>query len=95
MGKGAFGTVYRMLNPHDNQICAVKELKNLTQEDGALDDEAMMARLAADVEEGVRAGVSGTPTAFLDGRRLATERMRSGETRYGVLKAAIEEVRAE
>ena len=37
----AFGTVYLMRNPHDHQEYAVKELTNLTNEDGSTDRAAM------------------------------------------------------
>ena len=37
----AFGTVYLMQNPHDHQLYAVKELTNLTNEDGSTDRAAM------------------------------------------------------
>ena len=41
LGKGAFGTVYKMINPHDHQSYAVKELTNLTNDDGSTDEVAM------------------------------------------------------
>ena len=41
LGRGAFGTVYRMINPHDKQAFAVKELNCLKNEDGSTDTEAM------------------------------------------------------
>ena len=41
LGKGAFGTVFKMINPHDHQSYAVKELTNLTNEDGTTDEVAM------------------------------------------------------
>jgi len=41
LGSGKFGTVYSMINPHDHQLYAVKELKNLTLEDGSTDEAAM------------------------------------------------------
>ena len=46
LGKGAFGTVYTMINPHDHQVYAVKELTNLTLEDGSTDEVAMHELLA-------------------------------------------------
>ena len=46
IGKGAFGTVYTMVNPHDHQVYAVKELKNLTLEDGSTDEAAMFELLS-------------------------------------------------
>ena len=46
LGKGAFGTVYTMINPHDRQVYAVKELTNLTLEDGSTDEVAMHELLA-------------------------------------------------
>ena len=46
MGQGAFGTVYTMINPHDHQVYAVKELMNLTLEDGSTDEAAMLELLA-------------------------------------------------
>ena len=41
LGRGKFGTVYSMINPHDRQLYAVKELNNLTLEDGSTDEAAM------------------------------------------------------
>ena len=41
LGRGKFGTVYRMINPHDQQVFAVKELTNLSREDGTPDEGAM------------------------------------------------------
>ena len=41
IGKGAFGTVYAMINPSDSQLYAVKELSNLTLQDGSVDEVAM------------------------------------------------------
>ena len=46
LGKGGFGTVYTMINPHDHQVYAVKELTNLTLEDGSTDEIAMHELLA-------------------------------------------------
>ena len=46
LGKGAFGTVYAMVNPHDHQVYAVKELTNLTLEDGSTDEAAMFELLS-------------------------------------------------
>ncbi len=46
LGRGAFGTVYTMINPHDHQVYAVKELTNLTLEDGSTDEVAMHELLA-------------------------------------------------
>ena len=46
LGQGAFGTVYTMINPHDHQVYAVKELTNLTLEDGSTDEAAMFELLA-------------------------------------------------
>ena len=46
LGKGAFGTVYTMINPHDHQVYAVKELTNLTVEDGSTDEAAMFELLS-------------------------------------------------
>ena len=46
LGRGAFGIVYTMINPHDHQVYAVKELTNLTLEDGSTDEVAMHELLA-------------------------------------------------
>ena len=46
LGQGAYGTVYKMVNPHDHQVYAVKELSNLTLEDGSTDEAAMFDLLA-------------------------------------------------
>lgn len=54
-----------------------------------LDDPAVMRRLSRDVEEGLAAGVGGTPTVFVNGYRLETGKLPAGQTRYGVLKATI------
>ena len=50
LGQGTFGTVYAMVNPHDHQVYAVKELTNLTLEDGST-DEASMSELLAEVRK--------------------------------------------
>ena len=41
LGRGKFGTVYRMINPHDQHVFAVKELTNLSRPDGSPDEDAM------------------------------------------------------
>ena len=41
LGKGAFGTVFRMRNSTDQRVVAVKELHNLTLEDGSPNYDAM------------------------------------------------------
>ena len=41
LGRGKFGTVYRMINPHDQHVFAVKELTNLSRPDGSPDKDAM------------------------------------------------------
>ena len=46
LGRGAFGTVYRMKNPHDGQVYAVKELTNLANDDGTTDVGAMEELMA-------------------------------------------------
>ena len=41
LGRGKFGTVYRMINPHDQHVFAVKELTNISRPDGSPDEDAM------------------------------------------------------
>jgi protein-disulfide isomerase/uncharacterized membrane protein len=55
-------------------------------------DEQVYRRLARDVEEGVAAGVEGTPTVFVNGRMLDTRRLRPGDSRYGILRATLKEL---
>ena len=43
LGKGAFGTVYRMRNPIDKRVFAVKQLTNLVNDDGTEDKVEMLA----------------------------------------------------
>lgn len=46
--------------------------------------------LAAESVEAVAAGATGTPTVFLNGRRLLFDRLNLGQSPYGVLREAID-----
>ena len=50
LGQGAFGTVYRMRNPNDGQMYAVKELRNLVTGQGGL-DKSEYANVRAEVQK--------------------------------------------
>ncbi|MDX8055385.1 thioredoxin domain-containing protein [Lentzea sp. BCCO 10_0798] len=56
--------------------------------DKALDDPALLDRVLAQRTEGSKAGVTGTPTFFVNGTKF------SGAPTYDALKAAIEKVRS-
>lgn len=56
--------------------------------DKALDDPALRDRVLAQRTEGSRAGVTGTPTFFINGTKF------TGAPTYDALKAAIEKVRS-
>ena len=69
------------------------------EEAGVADTEAFLATLQSedtarhirtDIDEAVRAGVQGTPTVFVNGRRLETSRLPPGTTRY---QALVQEIR--
>ena len=64
------------------------------EEAGIEDQEAFLAAIQSeetlrviqrDIDEGARGGVQGTPTIFVNGRRLESGRMPEGATRYQVL----------
>ena len=57
----------------------------------ALESEAALRHVQRDIEEGARGGVQGTPTVFVNGRRLETARIPAGVTRYQIL---VREIRA-
>ncbi len=54
-----------------------------------LDDPEVMRRLGKDAVEGLAAGVDSTPTIFINGRKLETQKFLPGDTRYGIVKATI------
>lgn len=56
----------------------------------AIQSDATRRYLERDIDEGVRGGVQGTPTIFVNGRRLVTSRLPPGATRYQVL---VQEIR--
>ncbi len=56
-----------------------------------LDDADLEDRLGDDIREGLAAGVSYTPTVYLNGHRIKTFRRR-GDSRYELLKDTIEEL---
>ena len=56
----------------------------------ALQSEAALRHVQRDIEEGARGGVQGTPTVFVNGRRLETARIPPGTTRYQIL---VQEIR--
>ena len=50
-----------------------------------LQSEAAFRHITRDIDEGVRAGVSSTPTVFVNGRTLLRDRIPPGMSRYDVL----------
>lgn len=56
----------------------------------ALQSEAALRHVQRDIEEAARGGVQGTPTVFVNGRRLETSRIPPGTTRYQIL---VQEIR--
>lgn len=56
----------------------------------AIQSDAALRHLERDIDEGVRGGVQGTPTIFVNGRRLVTSRLPPGATRY---QALVQEIR--
>ena len=56
-----------------------------------LQSEATAAHIRRDIDEAVRASVQGTPTVFVNGRRLESSRLPPGTTRY---QALVQEIRA-
>ena len=56
----------------------------------AIQSDAALRYLERDIDEGVRGGVQGTPTIFVNGRRLVTSRLPPGATRY---QALVQEIR--
>jgi protein-disulfide isomerase len=52
--------------------------------DAELEASKYAPRVQRDMQDGMKAGVSGTPTIFINGKRV-------GDTTYAVLRAAIEE----
>jgi len=57
----------------------------------SIQNDATLRFIQRDIDEGARGGVQGTPTIFLNGRRLETGRLPEGATRYQVL---VHEIRA-
>ena len=56
-----------------------------------LQSEAAMRHIQRDVDEGHRSGVDRTPTVFVNGRRLETDRFPQGASRYVIL---VQEIRS-
>ena len=82
-----------LLFEHFQNHAPARVLAN-AEEAGITDIEAFLATLQsedtarhirADIDEAVRAGVQGTPTVFVNGRRLETNRLPPGTTRYSAL----------
>jgi protein-disulfide isomerase len=76
------------LNPEKLKHFAVELKLNATQFNAALDAGTFANQVQRDVQDGWRLGVNGTPTLFVNGRRVA-------EPSYAALKAAIEAALAE
>jgi len=79
--KGKFWEFYKLLFDNYNQINDAKllEIRRLfgfdTPEFEALmNSEKIRARVSDDREEGIRLGVNGTPTVFINGKRLKNKR---------------------
>lgn len=82
-----------LLYEHFQNHAPARVLAN-AEEAGIDDVEAFLADLQSedtarhirrDIDEAVQAGVQGTPTVFVNGRRLETNRLPPGTTRYGAL----------
>ena len=91
---------YHLLLFEHFQNHAPQRLLANAEEVGITDQEAFLATIQSeetlrviqrDIEEAVRGGVQGTPTVFVNGRRLETGRLPEGATRYQVL---VHEIRA-
>ena len=91
---------YHLLLFEHFQNYAPQRLMANAQEVGISDQEAFVATIQSeatlrfiqrDIEEGARGGVQATPTIFVNGRRLETNRLPAGATRYQVL---VHEIRA-
>lgn len=87
-----------LLFEHFQSYVPARLLAN-AEEAGITDIEAFLATLQSedtarhirtDIDEAVRAGVQGTPTVFVNGRRLETSRLPPGTTRY---QALVQEIR--
>ena len=91
---------YHLLLFEHFQNHAPQRLLANAEEAGIEDQEAFLAAIQSDetlrviqrdIDEGSRGGVQGTPTVFVNGRRLETGRLPAGATRYQVL---VHEIRA-
>lgn len=61
---------YNKLNDQKIQEIALKLGLNKTEFEKQMNDPQVRRRLWQDVRDGVRAGVRGTPTVFINGKRL-------------------------
>ena len=97
--QGHFLDFHLLLFEHFQNHAPARVLAN-AEEAGITDVDAFLATLQSegtarhirtDIDEAVRAGVQGTPTVFVNGRRLETQRLPPGTTRY---QALVREIRA-
>jgi protein-disulfide isomerase len=79
--KGKFWEFYKALFDNYNRIndAKLKEIRNLfgldTPEfDALINSQKIRTRVATDREEGIQLGVQGTPTVFINGKRLNNKR---------------------
>jgi len=57
-----------------------------------LNDPDVMRRLGKDAVQGLDVGVNSTPTIFINGRKLETQKFLPGDSRYGIVRATIKKL---
>ena len=57
-----------------------------------LNDPEVMRRLGKDAVQGLAVGVNSTPTIFINGRKLETQKFLPGDSRYGIVRATIKKL---
>ena len=70
------------------RLLANAEAAGITDQEAfiaAIQSEETLHIIQRDIEEGVRGGVQGTPAVFINGRRLESDRVPAGASRYQVL----------
>lgn len=81
-------------NHAPQRLLANAEESGIEDQEGflaAIQSEETLRVIQRDIDEGARGGVQGTPTVFVNGRRLESGRLPEGATRYQVL---VHEIRA-
>ena len=81
-------------NHAPQRLVANAEAAGITDQEAfiaAIQSEETLRVIQRDIEEGAHGGVQGTPAVFVNGRRLETDRVPAGATRYQVL---VHEIRA-